>query len=196
MRVVSAVLIAASMLVLSLFAQDDAKPNRAAKTQAKENRRADRQNDAQLAETNLRQTAIREWDTDRNLLVDDAELEAAMPRFLAQTRDLAAALVRRFDRNGDGRLDARERQDLEETRELLRRSSEVEEMDPNRDYTISSDEEQAVKNSIREQVSKWNQRTLSVFDTNFDGAVSAEERREGLERIRAGARNWRRQDDR
>ncbi len=127
---------------------------------------------------------LRKWDTNGDMTIDDNEIEAATPKYVAELEETNKKVLKAFDKDGDGKLSDAEKAELEEMANLLRQAMTVRQLDQNGDGAFSAEEIEAGKGRLKEMVKRMNQFALDRMDTNKDGVISEDERKAAAERPR------------
>ena len=115
------------------------------------------------------------FDSDDDLLLSNDEMNVAVGEFAAGLDGFRAAVMERFDSDGDGKLSDSERQALA-TSGSTNLGGLAQRFDSDKDGLISVAERTAAIEDFRGRLEAQNRDTLAEFDADGDGVISAEER--------------------
>jgi uncharacterized membrane protein YebE (DUF533 family) len=103
----------------------------------------------------------------------------------AQQRPIAAAIIAKFDADGDGVLNEAERKTARQSVGKRVREERLRRFDTNGDGTIDEAERKAARETMAERV---REERLRRFDTNGDGTMDEAERKAARETMKRGGK--------
>lgn len=115
-------------------------------------------------------------DTNQNMQLEEAELDAAMSSIRQNWEKYRAYVIRRFDFDLDGKMDAAEREIFLETKRIIQLYDEYDRLDADNDGVISDAEAMAERDRLWLQFQKHNADILAKYDANKNGVIEEAER--------------------
>lgn len=126
------------------------------------------------------------YDANGDMLVDEAELRAALEQLQANAGKVVESALKGIDSDGDGKLNEAESAALREMTETL---SELARADRSRDWHLDDEEMSRLWQKTAEECQQHNAQVLEQFDRDQDGKLSDQEAaaaKEAMQRGRGG----------
>jgi len=127
------------------------------------------------------ETPIRNFDTNKNVTIEESELEQGFLGILEQFEECHGMLLKLFDENKDGGLSETEGQAV---REFVFGLAGALLYDANRDWKVDDSETDEAWGKLADQCERHNSGVTKRFDANHDGVLSEEEAKTARERTR------------
>ena len=128
---------------------------------------------------------LRDLDTNHDMLIEKEEIAAAIPAIRAKIKENEDLILKTFDKNGNGVLDADEQETVKRVQEALRAMEMIRRFDTNQDGKIGDDEFAAIQKFFEEQADRTNKMMLQRYDKNNDGVLDENE----IKEMKEGARD-------
>jgi len=115
---------------------------------------------------------IRWFDSNGDLLIDEAEFKAGMGKMETNADKAMAVLKQAFDVDGDGKFSQGE---LRKVREFVWALMGLQPYDRNRDWMMSEEEWQGAWDKVGERCHQYNEFLIRRFDKNGDETLAPDE---------------------
>ncbi len=179
LRILTIALSAALLAPIGGFAQDEFMDK-----EARKKARKAKKEKAQRAKRNKNFWKInpRVFDTNKNMLIEEEEIEAGMPEILEKIKQAQELILKAFDEDGDGAIGEEEKQTMNELIKAVQALTGLRKYDKDKDLELSEEEIEGVKAMMLSNAEKQNKKMLARFDTDNDGIISDAEIQDAKQR--------------
>jgi len=129
------------------------------------------------------QTVVQAFDTDKNIIIGEDELEKGFLGLLEQAEESHAKLLTLFDEDKDGSLGKKEQK---AAREFFFHLASTLLCDANRDWKVGEKESEKAWDRLSDQYERHNETMVKKFDRNRDGELDPDETKNAQRAMQQG----------